>query len=72
MLHLRIFERLIIKKERREADFLLLNAQSRYEKFLDEYSMIESAVQNYHIASYLGITEVTLSRIRKEMGLIRD
>ena len=64
---LRIYENLIIKKEKREADFLLLNAKQRYEKFLDEYSMIEDVVTNYHIASYLGITDVTLSRIRKEM-----
>lgn len=64
---LRIYENLIIKKEKREADFLLLNARERYEKFLDDYSMIEDAVTNYHIASYLGITDVALSRIRKEM-----
>lgn len=66
---LRIYERLIVKKERREADFLLLSAKERYLKFLSDYSMIESAVANYHIASYLGITEVALSRIRKEMKL---
>jgi CRP-like cAMP-binding protein len=64
---LRIYENLVIKKERREADFLLLNARERYEKFLSDYSMIEDAVPNYHIASYLGITDVALSRIRKEM-----
>lgn len=64
---LRIYENLVIKKEKREADFLLLNARERYEKFLDDYSMINDAVQNYHIASYLGITDVALSRIRKEM-----
>lgn len=68
-LTLRIYERLIVKKERREADFLLLDAKARYLKFLKDYSMIEDAVQNYHIASYLGITEVALSRIRKEMNL---
>lgn len=68
-LTLRIYENLIIKKERREADFLLLSAQERYEKFLDEYSIIVGVVQNYHIASYLGITEVALSRIRKHMNL---
>lgn len=66
---LRIYERLIVKKERREADFLLLSAKERYLKFLNDYSMIESVVANYHIASYLGITEVALSRIRKEMKL---
>lgn len=64
---LRIYENLVIKKEKREADFLLLNARQRYEKFLEDYSMIEDAVPNYHIASYLGITDVALSRIRKEM-----
>ncbi|WP_333804952.1 Crp/Fnr family transcriptional regulator [Sulfurospirillum sp.] len=68
-LMLRIYERLIVKKERREADFLLLSAKERYQKFLNDYSMIERMVANYHIASYLGITEVALSRIRKEMKL---
>ncbi|MGB5867649.1 MAG: Crp/Fnr family transcriptional regulator [Arcobacteraceae bacterium] len=64
---LRIYENLVVKKEKREADFLLLSARERYEKFLSDYSMIEDAVPNYHIASYLGITDVALSRIRKEM-----
>ncbi|WP_428025667.1 Crp/Fnr family transcriptional regulator [Arcobacter sp.] len=64
---LRIYENLVVKKEKREADFLLLSARERYEKFLEDYSMIEDAVPNYHIASYLGITDVALSRIRKEM-----
>lgn len=67
-LTLRIYERLIVKKERRESDFLLLDAKARYEKFLNDYSMIEGAVQNYHIASYLGITEVALS-YKKRDGL---
>lgn len=66
---LRIYENLVIKKEFREADFLLLNARERYEKFLDSYSKIVDVIPNYHIASYLGITEVALSRIRREMGL---
>ena len=66
---LRIYENLVIKKEKREADFLLLNARQRYEKFLLDYEMIEDVVTNYHIASYLGITDVALSRIRKEMNL---
>ena len=66
---LRIYENLIIKKEKREADFLLLNARQRYEKFLTDYEIISDVVPNYHIASYLGITDVALSRIRKEMNL---
>ncbi len=66
---LRIYENLIIKKEKREADFLLLSATERYEKFLKDYSMIKDIVPNYHIASYLGITDVALSRIRKKMKI---
>ena len=34
-----------------------------------DYSKIVDVVPNYHIASYLGITEVALSRIRKQMNL---
>lgn len=63
-----MYERLIVKKEQR-SDFLLLSAKERYIKFLNDYSMIESTVANYHIASYLGITDAVLSRIRKEMKL---
>ena len=65
-----MLEQLAIKKEQREADFLLLNATQRYEKFLSEFEPIADQIPNYHIASYLGITEVALSRIRKKMGLI--
>lgn len=64
-----LLEQLAIKKERREADFLLLSAQERYEKFLIEYQEIADRLPNYHIASYLGITEVGLSRIRRRLGL---
>ena len=66
---LRIYENLVIKKEKREASFLLLDAKQRYEIFLEDYSMISNIVHDYHIASYLGITNVSLSRIRKEMKL---
>lgn len=68
-LTLRIYEGLTVKKERREADFLLLSATQRYQKFLEDYSEIVDVLPNYHIASYLGITEVGLSRIRGSLGL---
>ncbi len=66
----RLLEQLAIKKERREADFLLLSAPERYQKFLREYADIVERIPNYHIASYLGITEVALSRIRRRLGLV--
>ncbi|WNO08025.1 Crp/Fnr family transcriptional regulator [Teredinibacter sp. KSP-S5-2] len=68
--HLYSLEQLAIKKEIREADFLLLTAEERYTKFLEDFAHIENIIPNYHIASYIGITEVALSRIRKSMGLI--
>lgn len=68
-LRARLLEMLAIKKERREADFLLLPAQERYEKFLREYADVAHSIPNYHIASYLGITEQGLSRIRRRLKL---
>jgi CRP-like cAMP-binding protein len=70
-LRIRLLEMLAIKKERREADFLLLSAQERYEKFLREYAEVAGPIPNYHIASYLGITEQALSRIRRRLRLTR-
>ncbi|SCZ66798.1 Crp/Fnr family transcriptional regulator [Thiohalomonas denitrificans] len=70
-LRVRLLELLVIKKERREADFLLLSATERYRKFREEFAAIADAIPNYHIASYLGITEVALSRIRNRLGLTR-
>ena len=42
-------------------------ATERYLNFIKAYPNIEKSVKNYHIASYLGITTESLSRIRKEL-----
>ncbi|WP_299130481.1 Crp/Fnr family transcriptional regulator [uncultured Winogradskyella sp.] len=42
-------------------------AKERYKSFITTYPEISKRVKNYHIASYLGITTESLSRIRKEM-----
>ncbi len=70
-LQMRMLEQLVIRKERREADFLLLSAGERYTKFIHEYAHIADSIPNYHIASYVGITEVALSRLRRRLGLTR-
>lgn len=44
-------------------------AKERYVSFISSYPNIEQSVKNYHIASYLGITTETLSRIRKKISL---
>lgn len=43
-------------------------ARKRYLRFINLYPEIEKHVKNYHIASYLGITTESLSRIRKELS----
>lgn len=42
-------------------------AKERYTSFIRTYPNIEQSVKNYHVASYLGITTESLSRIRKEL-----
>ncbi len=63
----RIAENLFIKKEEKESQFLLDSAETRYFKFLKEYPHLEARIKQYHIASYLGITPVALSRIRTKL-----
>ena len=43
------------------------SASERYSHFIESYPNIEQQVKNYHIASYLGITTESLSRIRKDL-----
>ena len=46
---------------------LSFTAKERYLSFITTYPNIEKNIKNYHIASYLGITTESLSRIRKEL-----
>ncbi len=51
----------------RESCFLMETATQRYLSFRKRYSELEKRVNQAHIASYLGITPVSLSRIRKSI-----
>lgn len=52
------------RKEIREIRLVLNNATERYEIFKQEHPGLENKIPQYHIASYLGITPIQLSRIR--------
>lgn len=65
-----ILEKGFVKKENREREFLLFDAEKRYALFLDQYPGLEKRIKQHMIASYLGITDVALSRIRKKIGLV--
>jgi CRP-like cAMP-binding protein len=60
----KLSEALFMRAEQREHDLVLHSAESRYRKFLQVYPGLEKRLKQYQIASYLGITPVSLSRIR--------
>ncbi|MFT6166650.1 MAG: CRP-like cAMP-binding protein [Vicingaceae bacterium] len=59
-------ERHVVSLHKRILNQLQLSAPERYDLFLKQYPAIEQYTHNYHIASYLGITQQSLSRIRVE------
>ena len=59
-------ERHLVSTHKRILNQLQLTALERYNLFLKQYPNIEQHVPNYHIASYLGITQQSLSRVRAE------
>lgn len=61
-------ERAFVHFQKRILANLSQSAKERYLSFTHNYPNIEQYVKNYHIASYLGITTESLSRIRKEIA----
>ncbi len=62
-----IVERELGYKTQREILLLTKNAEERYLAFRELYPGLENYISQYHIASYLGITPVSLSRLRKSL-----
>lgn len=54
-------------KGKREIELLTVDALERYKKFLKRYPGVENQIPQYYIASYLGISPETLSRIKKRL-----
>lgn len=64
---LRLVEKGFMVKEKRERELLLLDAESRYRIFLAEFPGLDKRIKQTIIASYLGISPESLSRVRKNM-----
>ena len=64
----KIAEYYFLEKERKELEIVLLNATERYKLFQEEFPGIEQHIPQYHVASYLGITPIQLSRIRHQLA----
>lgn len=60
-----IAEMVFLKREKREYEFLCLEAKGRYNAFASEFPQLLNRVPQYLIAEYLGVTPVTLNRIIK-------
>lgn len=67
-----LLERHVVSLHQRILNQLQLTAAERYDLFLEQYPDIEQFTRNYHIASYLGITQESLSRIRVEKSRIQN
>lgn len=61
-------EELIIYQQMLSA-FVTLNAEQRYQRFLDQQAALAQRIPQYHLASYLGVSPETLSRIRSRLSL---
>ncbi|SNR16804.1 Crp/Fnr family transcriptional regulator [Tenacibaculum jejuense] len=62
-------QKAFVRQEKRILSNLTKSAKERYLDFIRVYPDFEKHIKNFHIASYLGITTESLSRIRKEISL---
>ena len=60
------FEKRVATLQKRILNLLTLSAAEKYNQFIKDYTDFEKIIPNYQIASFLGITPQSLSRIRKE------
>lgn len=58
----------LMKKLEKEYQLLSMSATERYQALQRQHPQLEQLVPAYHLASYLGITPVSFSRIRKELN----
>ncbi len=65
----KLAELILTRKELRTRSFLLQDATARYLDFVSAHPDLVQRVPLYHIASLLGVTDVHLSRIRRELSV---
>jgi CRP-like cAMP-binding protein len=57
----------LLTKVEKEIGLASLNAKERLILFREKYHFLENLISHVDIASYLGITNISLSRLRKEL-----
>jgi CRP-like cAMP-binding protein len=68
-LYTKVLEVVYIQYEKRLLELMSLNATDRYSALKKQIPNVDDIIPQYHIASYLGITAVQLSRIRKKIDV---
>ncbi|RZJ70637.1 MAG: Crp/Fnr family transcriptional regulator [Flavobacterium sp.] len=61
----KIIQKALIEKLGRKAPLIEQDATTRYLSFLEKFPKMANRIPLYYLASYLGITQSSLSRIRK-------
>lgn len=65
---IQLLERFIVESQLRVASFITETAEQRYLRLRAEMPGLEDRVHQKYIASFLGVTPVTLSRIRARLA----
>jgi CRP-like cAMP-binding protein len=68
----RLAEVTLLEREARAHELLTLTASERYARFLETNPNLVNELRDYDIASYLGITPVSLSRLRARKAFAKS
>jgi len=68
-LELIFLDSVFVRNTKREARLLLGNANRRYAWFCREYPELLEKLPRYQIVSFLGVSPVTLSRLKRKSEL---
>lgn len=66
--YLTLLETQLLFKERKERLLLLSTPEQRYRHFCEHYPQLLTRLADYQIAAYLGITPISLSRIKSRLN----
>ena len=64
----KLAERILMRKELRMRSLLQQNAKERYLTLRQAQPDLVGRIPQYHLASYLGVTEASLSRLKRELA----
>ncbi|KHT52109.1 Crp/Fnr family transcriptional regulator [Vibrio sinaloensis] len=66
-IYLKLLETQLMHKENKERFMLLYSPEERYTLFCEHFPNLHERLNDYQVAAYLGITSISLSRIKKRM-----